>query len=58
VVRALEGTDHAWLAEVLRVFNRGDLDAYVQLLPRLLAQVRTSLLLPVCVCFCWRSVLT
>ena len=35
---ALKGTEHEWLGTLLEIFNRGDLDAYGQILPRLLQQ--------------------
>ena len=38
VLLALKGTEHEWLGTLLEIFNRGDLDAYGQILPRLLQQ--------------------
>jgi 26S proteasome regulatory subunit N9 len=31
IVAALEGTPNAWLGEMLRIFNRGDVEAFAQL---------------------------
>jgi len=42
VLRTLSGTEHAWLASLLEVINRGDLDGFHQLHGRLMQQVRAG----------------
>lgn len=46
VLRTLSGTEHAWLASLLEVINRGDLDGFHQLHGRLMQQVRAGSTVP------------